>query len=177
MNRTTSPLLQLPAEIRNRIYDFIFEDFKVGVLCYWVPVLRLSDFRMTGEEARHLLNVVYTCRQIRDETLVIWYRAATFQFNAIWVLREWLCVFLRTKKAAIKYVRFTVPCMSETEGPLPFIAGLEGRSPYLMPGGMPALENTFDYMDSLGKHEELHCLERLVNIPDAYGNPCQYVPL
>ncbi|KAH7069358.1 hypothetical protein FB567DRAFT_598963 [Paraphoma chrysanthemicola] len=81
-NATRCSLLELPAEIRNRIYDFAEEavtvlrnDLLNGV-CY--PLLSLSrdraseDVRPTKISSRKYLALAQTCRQIRAEYHPIW---------------------------------------------------------------------------------------------------------
>lgn len=103
----SSSLLQLPAEIRNRIYDFVFENSLVRVHTKWVPALFLQDFTVSGHKARRQFNFVRSCRQIYAETLSMWYQAVTLEIRNASTLLAWVEMLPKAQKRLVQRVEFT----------------------------------------------------------------------
>ncbi|KAF1840622.1 uncharacterized protein K460DRAFT_259121, partial [Cucurbitaria berberidis CBS 394.84] len=72
-NQRESPLLRLPGEIRNRIYDYAFSGHIVHVLgpSREYPMYRATDWQPTGYSLSTLNNTTTLCRQIRSETVLL----------------------------------------------------------------------------------------------------------
>lgn len=77
MNRTKSPLLRLPGELRNKIYQYALSD---RTLAYkkCSPV-NVATANMDG--TIHIYHLSLTCRQIYEETREIAYCLATFRID------------------------------------------------------------------------------------------------
>ncbi|KAF1360638.1 hypothetical protein EJ07DRAFT_177350 [Lizonia empirigonia] len=103
----SSSLLQLPAEIRNRIYDFVFEKSHVRVHTKWVPALSLQDFTISGHKARRQFNFVRSCRQIYTETLDLWYQVVTLEIRNASMLLAWVDMLPKARKRLVQKVEFT----------------------------------------------------------------------
>ncbi|KAH3964075.1 hypothetical protein HBI24_146220 [Parastagonospora nodorum] len=75
-----TPLLRLPAEIRNEIYDYTFSGEIVGV-----NTKRIWAGHVTAKHQKHnsLLALHQTCRQLRRETRHSLYTHAIFKFDRI----------------------------------------------------------------------------------------------
>ncbi|KAI4920644.1 uncharacterized protein J4E92_008287 [Alternaria infectoria] len=77
-NQLNSPLLRLPGETRNRIYEYVFFDSEVVAKERWGP----QDYSMP----RHNKSVIYvlaTCQQIRHEATKIFWDRCTINAKAI----------------------------------------------------------------------------------------------
>ncbi|KAF2127148.1 hypothetical protein P153DRAFT_398514 [Dothidotthia symphoricarpi CBS 119687] len=77
-NQLNSPLLRLPAELRNKIYHFVFRDTTV----------RLRLRYEIGPSARCVLQV---CGQTRQEALSIFYDYAIFDLTHYYTLSDIVC--------------------------------------------------------------------------------------
>ncbi|CAO2656897.1 Nn.00g057000.m01.CDS01 [Neocucurbitaria sp. VM-36] len=108
-NQTESPLLRLPGEIRNKIYDYAFSGHIIHVFgnepnhslygsVDWLPV---------GYSLSMLIKTTTLCRQIRSETALL-----PFGCNKFWVSPPLLPDFLTTlgpqQRDAIKVVGVSV---------------------------------------------------------------------
>jgi len=89
LNATQSPLLRLPAEIRNQIYTYIFND-----ILYTLNVNKWRDDRTvnfltyrTPPFYDYVDRVVlpFACRQLHHETSLLLYQLATFDFGIAYV--------------------------------------------------------------------------------------------
>ncbi|KAK5122037.1 hypothetical protein LTR85_004283 [Meristemomyces frigidus] len=84
-----SPLARLAPELRNRIYELVFEGENVVSMD-------------TAKNLNHPLTM--TCRQVRDESLLMYYSATRFRFfgRSSGRLRKWLRALGREACASIK---------------------------------------------------------------------------
>ncbi|KAI4701716.1 hypothetical protein J4E81_003456 [Alternaria sp. BMP 2799] len=71
-NATASPLLRLPAELRNTIFAYAL-DHDTIVLEHPVPRIRITDSRH-----KDAINLLYVCRQIYIETALLPYKLNRF---------------------------------------------------------------------------------------------------
>ena len=80
LNATQSPLLRLPAEIRNAIYTLVFSD-QVYKFAVW-PYDEDGYRSMIGRaEQPWCLGLLLTSRQVHHETALFPYKLATFDFG------------------------------------------------------------------------------------------------
>jgi len=85
INATQSPLLRLPAEIRNQIYSYIFSDsiyeldHEEWQYCDFIKfwVLRPPPY----SNSLSIVKLPFACRQLHHETSLLPYRLATFDFG------------------------------------------------------------------------------------------------
>ncbi|XPS70462.1 hypothetical protein M3J09_002679 [Ascochyta lentis] len=111
-NRTHSPLLRLPGEIRNRIYDYVFENHDVIVRkfqdrtkffyhvsepfpsdhCGWVPWLGL-------------LQIATVCRDLHAETELLPYSMSTFSLDDRGGFRSWYIGIGRKRQLSIRTIQ------------------------------------------------------------------------
>ncbi|KAF2035650.1 hypothetical protein EK21DRAFT_107166 [Setomelanomma holmii] len=77
-NQKRSPLLRLPAELRNRVYDLVFQ----GTILYVPPSLsyRESIARPDGRK-RPTVSLTATSRQIRHEAMPVLHRCIMFDMS------------------------------------------------------------------------------------------------
>lgn len=79
-SNTTSPLLALPAELRNRIYELVL----IKEVCIEVIIYCIDGCIIKELQSQHLANRVQqppltrTCRQLREESLSIFYTGNVF---------------------------------------------------------------------------------------------------
>ncbi|KAI4665169.1 uncharacterized protein J4E88_010617 [Alternaria novae-zelandiae] len=80
-NQLNSPLLRLPGEIRNRIYEYTFFDCKMIVKD---PHRRGLIYRRNNSP----LHVLATCQQIRHEATTIFWNECTIDAASVFPRRE-----------------------------------------------------------------------------------------
>ncbi|KAI9787033.1 MAG: hypothetical protein M1835_002879 [Candelina submexicana] len=114
---SSSPLLALPGELRNQIYQFVLTDDNPSVFDYelkyslkvW-PNGKISPKHETQGKARHLnhptipvtrLALLQTCRQIYGEAYHIYYATHTFEFRYQEDLRLFLKIIGRKRRREI----------------------------------------------------------------------------
>ncbi|KAF3046618.1 hypothetical protein E8E12_011252 [Didymella heteroderae] len=98
-----SPLLSLPAELRDMIWSHVLGgnvfDIKCSVRIPWgVAVTNTTT-------APHSLALLQTCRQIHAETWMLPFTLNTFQFKSEDAFKPWLAEFDPAQQAAIQSVR------------------------------------------------------------------------
>lgn len=86
----TSPLLRLPAELRNKIYAYVFDTPD-----RWVFNFRPATVTCTPEPActqrfATFLALTKTCRQIRAETYLLAWERCFWEYNCIGSLPNFL---------------------------------------------------------------------------------------
>lgn len=74
-----SPFVRLPAELRNRIYEFTFHDTTVKV-----HERRKHHGQLHRKKYQQSCGIIFVCRQIRHEALPILYDASTFDLTCVW---------------------------------------------------------------------------------------------
>ena len=89
LNATQSPLLRLPAEIRNQIYSYIFNDILYTLNVYkWRHdgTIRFFTYRPPPfyDYLGHVV-IPFACRQLHHETSLLPYQLATFDFGKAFV--------------------------------------------------------------------------------------------
>lgn len=99
----TSPLLSLPAELRNIIWSDVLGgtifDIKCSVRIPWGVSVTNTTI------SPHQLALLQTCRQIYAETQLLPLSLNTFQFKSEDAFKPWLAKFDRAQQAAIENVR------------------------------------------------------------------------
>jgi len=89
LNAIQSPLFRLPAEIRNQIYTYIFNDTLYTLnLDKWRDDRTVNFFtRCPPPFYRYLDRVLlpFACRQLHHETSLLPYQLATFDFGSAYV--------------------------------------------------------------------------------------------
>jgi len=78
-NSQTSPLLRLPPELRNRIYDLTLISEDNVLIARHVHILRYRHMKQSDPDHWGPPSLLGACRQIRAEALKIYYRQNTFQ--------------------------------------------------------------------------------------------------
>ncbi|EMD94239.1 hypothetical protein COCHEDRAFT_1094483, partial [Bipolaris maydis C5] len=100
-NQATSPLLRLPAELRMKIYDYVFDAGSIS------PKYETQDHR-TWEYPRTNLSLIQACRQTWAETRLLPFTRNVFSGYSEHVI-EMLCKNLtRSQANAISRVRLLV---------------------------------------------------------------------
>lgn len=99
----TSPLLSLPAELRNIIWSHVLGgktfDIKCSVRIPWgVNVTNTTT-------SPHQLALLQTCRQIYAETRLAPFTLNTFQFKSEDAFKPWLAKFDFAQQAAMQNIR------------------------------------------------------------------------
>ncbi|KAJ4987365.1 hypothetical protein SVAN01_07103 [Stagonosporopsis vannaccii] len=105
MSSTTksSPLLFLPAELRNIIWTLVLGETIVSIDCE----IRIPwGIRVKNSTAKqHNLALLRTCRQIHNETRLLPFILNTFQFRSEDVFKPWLARFKPEQRLAIAQIR------------------------------------------------------------------------
>ncbi|KAI4701708.1 hypothetical protein J4E81_003448 [Alternaria sp. BMP 2799] len=80
-NATESPLLCLPAELRNMIFRWVFRGVEYGLVDNWRPLDSVVPLQVKNASGSHTLddlNLPLVCRQIYAETALLPYSLGTF---------------------------------------------------------------------------------------------------
>ncbi|KAI4644833.1 uncharacterized protein J4E79_010968 [Alternaria viburni] len=82
LNAVNSPLLRLPAELRNMIYDCVFSGDSFLFDQYWFPGRRPNGVALlcSGAYQSHTLGLLLASRQLHDETALHPYKLGVFDF-------------------------------------------------------------------------------------------------
>jgi hypothetical protein len=88
LNQRNSPLLRLPAELRNQIYMFAFCNITVDVRSRYEndPI----DNQNLIQGHRRVVGLLTTCRQLHHEALPIFYEYCTFDIFYPSALIVWM---------------------------------------------------------------------------------------
>ncbi|KAI4661574.1 uncharacterized protein J4E78_004363 [Alternaria triticimaculans] len=114
LNHDNSPLLQLPGELRNRIYKFVLHYH----LPIYVDIPALEDEHgnsVPRENTRRMLALLYTCRQIHSEASMMYYALNTFQFELDTSLIECTSSLTAEQLNAVKSIDMTGELVEEIE--------------------------------------------------------------
>lgn len=97
-----SPLLSLPAELRNIIWAHVLGGTTYNIKCElripWGTTIKNTTVQENS------LALLRTCRQIYSETRLIPFRLNTFHFKSEEAFKPWLAKFDKTQQAAITEV-------------------------------------------------------------------------
>ncbi|KAG9204043.1 hypothetical protein G6514_001679 [Epicoccum nigrum] len=78
-----SPLLRLPPEIRNMIYEYVFGDRMICPVQSWYGTIKLKCVPHTRDRHNHALEIftalTKTCRQIHKETRLLPFKYCDYQ--------------------------------------------------------------------------------------------------
>ncbi|KAF3051920.1 hypothetical protein E8E11_003519 [Didymella keratinophila] len=102
-NRRKSPLLALPAELRNIIWSQVLGGITFDIECSVRILWGVSVTNTTTSP--HQLALLQTCRQIYVETRLLPLTLNTFRFKSEDAFKPWLAKFDVVQKAAIQSVR------------------------------------------------------------------------
>ncbi|KAF2253363.1 hypothetical protein BU26DRAFT_399624, partial [Trematosphaeria pertusa] len=100
-NQRESPLLRLPAELRNKIYSYVLG----GRL--W----ELKDTLTAGSREKNSMSLLRVCRQINAETASLPFELGTFSFESLSALMQWSQRMPPKQRDAVRSVR-TAHCSS-----------------------------------------------------------------
>jgi hypothetical protein len=104
-NDCESPLLRLPSETSNQIYDYVFTQrpyTSLYGLCYgrcrsWTTIRRLG-LALTSSK----------CRRLHQETVLLPFKLNTFRFEGILASRCFENLLTKEQWAALKHVRLSL---------------------------------------------------------------------
>ncbi|KAF7196664.1 hypothetical protein HII31_02034 [Pseudocercospora fuligena] len=102
-------LLNLPGEIRNRIYEYVLADY---------TNIALDNISLTRDQtAKHVQfpSIVEICQQIRKEAIGIWLSSTTFHFNFHGELYDFLRVLGVQQAGTIKDARETYVWQNQSQ--------------------------------------------------------------
>lgn len=109
-----SRLLELPAELRNEIYELaLFQTRPIGVTIVLEHCLTLLDF--TRASRRSLVEeppLLTCCRQVREEAIGIFYGSSTFASSERSELERWIIALPAAKRKLLRDVRVPFPIKS-----------------------------------------------------------------
>ncbi|KAF3001976.1 hypothetical protein E8E13_007635 [Curvularia kusanoi] len=111
-NREQSPLLRLPGELRNRIYEFAIGGHVVDVLHrYFIQDRFISTLPVRGpkdasEKFLRLLNLAHTCRQLYEETRLLPYALNIFCFYDDRWFMAFSSILPSSAKSSIRQIMF-----------------------------------------------------------------------
>lgn len=89
LNAINSPLLRLPAELRNMIFGWVFRDVEYGLADTYLPqdgILSMHIVNTFGSHTLHDLILLLICRQVHAETALLPYSLGSFD---VWA--KFLC--------------------------------------------------------------------------------------
>jgi len=107
-NQRESPFLQLPPEIRNRIYEYALSRSHVQKHRYhslWVGLSTTQD----------PFALLFVCRQIYAETAVLPYRLTRFGFTFFTGFNRWLEKLMPVQRDSMEVVQFSKYDIAESE--------------------------------------------------------------
>ncbi|KAF2682587.1 hypothetical protein K458DRAFT_390514 [Lentithecium fluviatile CBS 122367] len=106
-NAETSPLLQLPAELRNRIWKFLFPPM-IHDIALQHSVMQSGRYRHKAlKRTPNMHAILMVCRQIQAEAAFLPFQLSTFSFLDL-VLFKWLITLVSAERDLIPEVRFIV---------------------------------------------------------------------
>ncbi|KAF2270746.1 hypothetical protein CC78DRAFT_596414 [Lojkania enalia] len=98
-NRNESPLLRLPGELRNQIFEYVLDlGYELRTSNSYIKRRGMSPIVHAGK--RNALSLLHVCRQLYDETTILPYTLNTFTFHDLYDVDLW--------------IRKTLPCQLET---------------------------------------------------------------
>ncbi|KAF1836651.1 hypothetical protein BDW02DRAFT_566743 [Decorospora gaudefroyi] len=99
-NQLTSPLLRLPAELRNQIYSIALAPFRTTT----IETYAREPF-LTTTAAQKSLALLQTCRQMHSEATLPYYSTNTFEFRSSNHITRFVHAVGPARCAVIKWVR------------------------------------------------------------------------
>ncbi|KAF7567171.1 hypothetical protein A1F94_007426 [Pyrenophora tritici-repentis] len=106
-NARDSPLLRLPAELRNRVYDYVFDPIRYKTFCslyYGLEHPRLIDCNCL----RQRILIPATCRQLYAETAALPLRTVVLDFPHRFPGVMWTITLPSAIKKAVKEIVFRI---------------------------------------------------------------------
>lgn len=97
--QSTSPLLRLPAELRNKIYAYVFSGYRISVIffpgggsfCYATLSGTELRFHSSGRKAfKTIIAFSRTCRLLYAESRVLPYKYSTYRISLVLNFTFWL---------------------------------------------------------------------------------------
>jgi hypothetical protein len=132
-NQLESSFLRLPAELRNGIYDLVFElgtyEIDSDADCAALPLLC---------HPKASLGLLFTCRQVNAETMILPYKQNMFSFSTLQDIPRFLDERTPAQERAIEVIELWTDCISYTTivtiKSLDFLASMDGLERiYLFP--------------------------------------------
>ena len=108
-NARDSLLLRLPAELRNRIYNYVFDAVRFRVyesILYIDYFLPQHACPITRYEAKARFGIPSTCRQLYAETTILSRRSVTYEFIHPAELTAWTKTSPPHIRAHVKEITF-----------------------------------------------------------------------
>jgi hypothetical protein len=105
-NSDTFRLLDLPGEVRNLIYEYVFSSQTYQPHIGWTP------YRLTKLNPRHVLALLYVSRQIHAETSLLAYSLMTFSFSDDSYFNDFLNVLTPTQTKAVQHLQLNTKVLS-----------------------------------------------------------------
>ena len=98
-NQEESPLLRLPAEIRNRIYEYALGLGRT----FRMDIRRNANLVGVDKKSKekNCLSLLRACRQIYAEAVLIPFRVNTFVFHGQHIFDEWTSTVLPIRREAV----------------------------------------------------------------------------
>lgn len=113
-NKDNSPLLRLPGEIRNRIYEYaLYQDWRMkqNAPSLWKNVPRIDKYYF--QDLQRALQVASACKQMHKEMALLYFKCGTFIVNGCphAFIDQWLLHRSLPQQQAI--TRLVFPCTYE----------------------------------------------------------------
>jgi hypothetical protein len=114
-NRKQSPLLRLPGELRNKVYEYAMSEITVTVFPYkggYKPYHLQAHLNDTPSSTRHVtdvLSLTRVCRQVRAETCHLPLRSITFHVASDRSFHDFLQVLSEAERNAISTIQISTP--------------------------------------------------------------------
>ncbi|KAH6879073.1 hypothetical protein BKA58DRAFT_453287 [Alternaria rosae] len=117
LNQENSPLLRLPAELRNRIYNFALYR---GTGCFDPPPKVIKDTGRSGpwptsNNDKSDLALLSTCRQVQSAASILYYALNTFRFKPSSSLDNFTSTLAPAKLNAVKSIDIDEELAAEIE--------------------------------------------------------------
>jgi hypothetical protein len=109
-NANRSPLLRLPRELRNLIFDFLFNGLTIQVLhgLKTLPVYRSGTWARQPFYVHNLVEITTVCRQIRAETSLLPFQRSEFFFSSWKSLAHMARKLTSQQQEAVRTARMSI---------------------------------------------------------------------
>lgn len=110
LSSTTSPLLRLPPELRNKIYFYVFSSHRISVLSYQHRsrcYAALADTDLIYDDLglstfKRLVAPTQVCRQMYAESRLLPYKYNTYDIKLVYNFTSWMCRLDKGLQAAVE---------------------------------------------------------------------------
>jgi hypothetical protein len=104
LNQRDSPLLRLPAELRNTIYEFAFRTNTVTVPRY-IPIDTMRPSDKSRWQPKGPAALLLVSRQIRYESSVLFYQLSTFNLSICFIANDLRTMIGSDNSSHVKSIR------------------------------------------------------------------------